>query len=161
MAEYNSLKVEELQAELTARGLGFTENDKKADLIAILEKSDADKPPVKNADPVINAGEYALTDAALTKGYKAKIANGLVIVHKTVYSKDRDHNGKQIVISAAYAEVQTGFDGKTGQPIMEDTGNVLKNISDQQLKELVYAGIIKLTPEQETAFREKFYNLKP
>lgn len=81
---------------------------------------------------------YKISETALSKGYLATIDSR--VFH---------------VIKGGGVHVQDGFDPKSGKPIMKQV-EALSDLSDQQLKELVYAGVIEMTPEQDKAFGVKF-----
>lgn len=95
---------------------------------------------------------YAISDVVLKKGYRAKIDNRIFHIHAPL------KNRAGVVVKESFIEVQDGFDPASGTPIMK-TVDTLTDLSDRQLKELVFAGVLKLTEKQEKEFGSKF--LKP
>lgn len=159
---YKNLNRESLANLCEERGIEFVDADTKAMLIDKLEKADAEKnkdgagsppspPPAPPTPPTEKPEEYALTPFIKEKGYKAKIDNKLVIVHKTEYAKNTT-----IVVKECYCEVQTGFDSVKGTPVLKNTGSVLSGLTDIQLFQLVHADVITLNEKQTEAFKLKF-----
>ena len=93
---------------------------------------------------------FAVSESAREKGYKATIDGKIIHIHAPVKTKFGQ------VIKESYIEVQKGFDSANGTPVMQEV-EILDGLSDRQLYELVLAGVIALTPEQEKSFGEKFY----
>ena len=91
---------------------------------------------------------YAISETVLNKGYRAKIDNKIFHIHAPIKRFGQ-------VTREGFVEVQDGFNAQDGQPIMKKVDG-LTDLSDKQLKELVYAGVIVLTEKQEKEFRAKF-----
>lgn len=94
---------------------------------------------------------YTISETVLNKGYRAKVDNKVIHIQAPIKKFGQ-------VTKEGFIAVQDGFDKENGKPIMK-TVDALTDLTDQQLKELVYAGVIVLTKEQEKEFKTKFLSV--
>lgn len=128
-------------------------------LISMLEKDDESKlnlggNPNSKGSEDDNPEIYSVTENILINptGYSAKIDDMHIMVVPHLYGEGFDSKNQKIRVIKEYGFVL--MDGKK-----TDSGK-FENLTDNQLFELVSAGVIKMTEDQTKAFRLKFYGIK-
>lgn len=143
-----------VERKLTVETAVIWEGDKlkspeRSALIEMLEKDDASKEKPKQEQ----ANIYAVSENILNKpvGYSAKVDDVNITVIPHLYGEGFNSQNEKINVIK-----EPGFVLMNGQ---KTESGKFENLTDKQLYELVSAGVIKLTPEQEKAFRKQFFGI--
>lgn len=122
-------------------------------LIELLEKNDNANEANPN-NPITDSNIYAVNEKIISSptGFSAKIDGQHIMVVPNLYDMGFDSQNQKVSVLK-----QPGFVLVDG---IRTASGMFENLTDKQLFELASAGVIKMTAEQEKAFRLKFYNIK-
>lgn len=110
----------------------------------------------KEEKPEKKSERYELSDKVLNEGYTAQIPNKTGRLFKIGFNTDL--KGDRLDQYASVME-ETKNPARGGGVLWKATGiYYLEDLTDQQLWILAHAGVIRMTEQQQEAFKGKFYN---